>query len=114
MTRLELQRLESFRMRKLRVLHLGQAARQTNEWTREAAQCPTLASILQARRIRWLQVLLAAPTEHVPLLAAVTGYRPATPGLAGLTADGVPTPSATPWLKQWWSDLQRVAAICSE
>eukprot|EP00972_Heterocapsa_arctica_P104399 15387763-Heterocapsa_arctica.AAC.1 len=107
MTRLELTRLEGFRMRKLRVLHLGRATRQTNEWTRETMQCPTLASLLQARQIRWLQVLLAAPTEHVPLLAAVTGYSPATPDMAGLTGEGVPTPHATPWLKQWWSDLQR-------
>eukprot|EP00972_Heterocapsa_arctica_P050860 7475410-Heterocapsa_arctica.AAC.1 len=34
--------------------------------------------------------------------------------MAGLTGDGVPTPHATPWLKQWWFDLQRVATLSSE
>eukprot|EP00972_Heterocapsa_arctica_P016506 2436110-Heterocapsa_arctica.AAC.1 len=81
MTDLELRRLEGFSMRKLRVILHGRAAGRTNYWVRVAAQCPTLASLLQARRIRWLQVLLAAPTEHVPLLAAVTGFRPAAPSL---------------------------------
>eukprot|EP00972_Heterocapsa_arctica_P001318 192370-Heterocapsa_arctica.AAC.1 len=100
MTSLELKRLEGFSMRKLRVLFLGRAARQTNDWVRTAAQCPTLAMLLQARRIRWLQVLLAAPTEHAPVLAAVTGFRPAVPTSAGLTCGGVPTSHATPWLKQ--------------
>eukprot|EP00972_Heterocapsa_arctica_P076228 11245682-Heterocapsa_arctica.AAC.1 len=114
MTDLELRRLEGFSMRQLRVLLHGRAARQTNRWARVFAQCPTLASLLQARRIRWLQVLLATPTEDVPLLVAVTGSRLAAPSSAGLSREGVPTTCAKTWLKQWWCDLRRVAALCPE
>eukprot|EP00972_Heterocapsa_arctica_P047351 6985170-Heterocapsa_arctica.AAC.1 len=77
-TDLELSRIESYHMRKLRILLHGQAARQTNDWVRAFTHCPTFASQLQARRIHWLQVLLTSPSHHLPALASTTGFR-ATP-----------------------------------
>eukprot|EP00972_Heterocapsa_arctica_P015878 2340496-Heterocapsa_arctica.AAC.1 len=65
----------------------------------------TIASMLLARRVRWIQTIARNPMHHQLLLATVTG-KPNNSQHESLDEHGVPTCHATPCFRQWWKDVQ--------
>eukprot|EP00972_Heterocapsa_arctica_P004312 640582-Heterocapsa_arctica.AAC.1 len=64
LTAWELQKLETFHVKKLRIMMTGAAARQTNTWVRRACHTHTITSQLIAERIHWLKSMLKDPTHN--------------------------------------------------
>ena len=58
----------------------------------------------------WQQVL-KDPSKYVSLLAAVAGR---VAGLPSPLVDGRPGPAASPWLRQIWEDLSKLAETTPE
>eukprot|EP00972_Heterocapsa_arctica_P060955 8990141-Heterocapsa_arctica.AAC.1 len=66
---------------------------------------PTIDSYLRVRRLSWLRKVLQTPSEHRALLAALLG-KPTWYKHDILDKHGRPTTLASPWLQQWWQDLE--------
>eukprot|EP00972_Heterocapsa_arctica_P049848 7332498-Heterocapsa_arctica.AAC.1 len=57
----------------MRTLLKGEAAFHTNQRVRERTKSSSIASILLARRVRWIQTVAWNPARHQLLLSTVTG-----------------------------------------
>eukprot|EP00972_Heterocapsa_arctica_P048556 7156634-Heterocapsa_arctica.AAC.1 len=106
----ETAQLDRFHLQKLSVLLHGEAAYYTSNWVLQRLHIPSIASFLCAQRIRWLQRIIGQPDAHMLLLAVVTGRSRISHGDA-LDASYQITQHASPWLRQWWRDLQEVAKV---
>eukprot|EP00972_Heterocapsa_arctica_P068260 10084575-Heterocapsa_arctica.AAC.1 len=80
----------------------GEARGHTNTWIRAQLHLPTVASDLRAQRTQWLKSPMKRPSHNAILLAALAGSS-VWDNLPPLDEQGVPRPTANPWLHQAWN-----------
>ena len=84
----------------------------SNETVRQMLKVPTVASELRARRLRWLQQMVLFPEKSRSTLAALVGqsyWEPDSP----IDNKGNLTSASSPWLLQFFDDLDALAKVNS-
>eukprot|EP00930_Biecheleria_cincta_P010772 TRINITY_DN11306_c0_g2_i1.p1 TRINITY_DN11306_c0_g2~~TRINITY_DN11306_c0_g2_i1.p1 ORF type:complete len:1449 (+),score=135.57 TRINITY_DN11306_c0_g2_i1:102-4448(+) len=108
-TREEIDRLETFQMKKLRYFLRGKGRGQTNQAIRTRLRCPTIASKMQAQRVTlWRSILQTDNSKASQVRAVLLG--PSQPGKDDqLSTTGRPTSLSSPWVKLLWQDFIAVS-----